>query len=78
MNRYETEERWKELFLGKHINGEEIINIEAEGPPSFVYGSIEYRTQSGRSFAPRYINQFRPAIKNMKEIVDEYKEVKDE
>ena len=73
MDRDRTEQRWKELFLHKHIDGREIIDIEVIGSPSFVYGIIKIIFKTGYMYAPQEINQYRPSIKNMKKIVDEYK-----
>ena len=75
MNKIEAKLRWKELFVGKHINGIKIKNIEIIGPPSYGYGSVEITMENDKTFfAPGLMEQYKPKIRDMKKIVDEYQE----
>jgi len=75
MDRQETEQKWQDEFLGKHIDGKEIIGINVIGPPSFVYGIIKIILEDGEMFAPKVdpINSYRPSIKMTRKLIDEYR-----
>ena len=76
MNRSETYRKWHDEFVGKHIGGRKITDIEVLGPPSFVYGSIKVILEDGEMYAPQGSWQYRPPLKEMRKLIDEYKEGK--
>jgi len=72
MDRWETEQKWKDEFVGKHIDGKEIIDINVIGPSSFVYGIIKIILEDGEMFAPKLRpGSYRPSIIATRKFIDE-------
>ena len=78
MDRLETERKWKDEFVGKHIDGKEIIDINVIGPSSFVSGVIKIILDDGEEmYAPKLRpGSYRPSIIATRKFIDEYKEEK--